>query len=277
MSPQSYEQRINRVTDFIYAHLDEDLDLDRLADVAAMSPWHWHRVYAGMRGETVAATVRRLRLQRAATELVMGDAPIEAVARRSGYDNVRSFTRIFADAYGMPPARYRKVGSHAVFRGDGERPAPEAYSMRIADLPPQLAVIEPHLGSYINVGQAFERLFSKLGSRGLVGPGTRMIGLYYDDPGSIDEEKLRSKAGAILSGNLPDDMPAETLRGGGYAVLRHKGPYSDLPKAYDWLFGTWLPQSGRDAADAPVIEEYLNNPREVVPAELLTEIFVPLL
>jgi AraC family transcriptional regulator len=61
---QSYEQRINRVTDFIYAHLDEELDLDRLADVAAMSRWHWHRVYAGMRGETVAATVRRLRLAR---------------------------------------------------------------------------------------------------------------------------------------------------------------------------------------------------------------------
>ena len=55
--------------------LDEELDLDRLADVAAMSRWHWHRVYAGMRGETVAATVRRLRLRvRGACGLLLLDA-----------------------------------------------------------------------------------------------------------------------------------------------------------------------------------------------------------
>ncbi len=71
---QSYEARINRVTAYIYEHLDEPLDLERLADVAAMSPWHWHRVYSAMRGETVAATVRRLRLMRAANELANGSA-----------------------------------------------------------------------------------------------------------------------------------------------------------------------------------------------------------
>ena len=54
----SYEARINRVTAYIYDHLDEPLDLERLADVAAMSPWHWHRVYFAMRGETAAAAVR---------------------------------------------------------------------------------------------------------------------------------------------------------------------------------------------------------------------------
>src|ERR1041384_2567747 len=106
MSLESYETRVNRVTAFIYDHLDETLDLDRLADVAAMSRWHWHRVYAAMRGETVAAAVRRLRLQRACSLLVNGKNSIEEVARRSGYDNVQSFTRIFAEAYGMPPARY---------------------------------------------------------------------------------------------------------------------------------------------------------------------------
>lgn len=108
MSLQSYETRINRVTAFIYEHLDQPLHLDRLADVAALSPWHWHRVYSAMRGETITDAVRRLRLMRAAADLANTDLSVEQVAKRTGYDNVQSFTRIFADAYGVPPATYRR-------------------------------------------------------------------------------------------------------------------------------------------------------------------------
>src|SRR5690348_15732152 len=97
MSLQSYETRVNRVTAFIYEHLDEALDLDRLADVAAMSRWHWHRVYSAMRGESVASAVRRLRLQRAAADLANGEDNVEEVARRYGYPNLQSFTRIFSE------------------------------------------------------------------------------------------------------------------------------------------------------------------------------------
>jgi AraC family transcriptional regulator len=67
-----------------------------------------------------------------------------------------------------------------------------------------------------------------------------------------------------------------TTPGGDYAVLRHKGPYADMRAAYVWMFGTWLPQSGREPADAPVLEEYLNNPRDTPPTELLTDFYLPL-
>lgn len=73
-----------------------------------------------------------------------------------------------------------------------------------------------------------------------------------------------------------DSSMSKAIAGGEHAVLRHKGPYSDLHVAYNWLYGTWLPQSGREVAAAPVFEEYLNNPRDTAPAELLTEICLPL-
>jgi len=60
------------------------------------------------------------------------------------------------------------------------------------------------------------------------------------------------------------------------AVLRHRGPYATMRSAYQWLYGHWLVQSGREAADAPVFEEYLNNPRDTAPADLLTDICLPL-
>jgi AraC family transcriptional regulator len=276
MSLQSYEVRVNRVTAFIYEHLDEALDLDRLADVAAMSRWHWHRVYAAMRGETIAAAVRRLRLQRAASHLVNSDDSVEEVARRSGYDNLQSFTRIFSEAYGMPPARYRKEGSHAAFNPARNGAPGSHYDIQIRHIPAMQLVTEPHTGSYMNVGMAFGQLFGRLGMAGLLTDKTRMIGIYLDDPGAVEEEKLQSLAGALIEGPIPDGFQTYTTEARDYAVLHYKGPYSDMRHAYNWMFGTWLPQSGREAAEAPVLEEYVNNPRDTPPAELLTDLYLPL-
>jgi AraC family transcriptional regulator len=271
----SYETRINRVTAYIYDHLDEPLDLARLADVAAVSPWHWHRVYSAMRGETVAAAVRRLRLMRAANELANSDASVEAIAKRSGYDNLQSFTRIFADAYGMPPARYRREGSHTVFNpAQNGAPTPH-YNVEIRHLPAMTIATEPHVGDYMNIGLAFDLLFGRLGSAGLLDQNTRMFGVYSDDPSAVPVDELRSVAAATLS-SAPPGLPVATTRAGDYAVLRHKGPYPDMLAEYNWMFGTWLPQSGRDIADAPVLEEYLNSPRDTAPSELLTVLYLPL-
>lgn len=96
---------VSRVTEYIYDHLDEDIDLEKLAAIACLSPYHWHRVYHAMNGETLAATVRRLRLHRAAGYLAHTSLPIAQVAEKSGYANVPSFTRAFSAAYGMPPAQ----------------------------------------------------------------------------------------------------------------------------------------------------------------------------
>jgi AraC family transcriptional regulator len=61
----SYAARLDRVAGYIYEHLDEDVRPEHLAEVACLSPYHWHRTYVGMRGETISATMRRLRLLRA--------------------------------------------------------------------------------------------------------------------------------------------------------------------------------------------------------------------
>lgn len=276
MSLQSYETRVNRVTAFIYDHLDEALDLDRLADVAAMSRWHWHRVYYAMRGETVVSAVRRLRLQRAAADLANGDDNVEAVAKRSGFDNLQSFTRIFSEAYGMPPARYRKEGSHTAFNAAQNGAPTPHYDLQIRHVPAMRLAVQPHTGSYMNIGMAFGELFGRLGMLGLLSGRTRMIGVYLSDPSSVEEDQLLSLAGALIEGPIPDGMQVHEVAARDHAVLRYKGPYGDMRGAYNWMFGTWLPQSGREAADAPVMEEYLNNPRDTPPTELLTDLYLPL-
>jgi AraC family transcriptional regulator len=94
----------------------------------------------------------------------------------------------------------------------------------------------------------------------------------------VPEKHLCSRAGLSLPEGLQAQPPLVPfmLGGGPCAVLRHRGPYATMRAAYQWLYGRWLVQSGLEAADLPVFEEYLNNPRNTAPADLLTDIFLPL-
>ena len=80
MRADQYQRQLDVVTDYIYAHLDEDLSLETLAHVSGFSRYHWHRIYRAVRGETAAQTVRRLRLERAAAMLTETSWPVERIA-----------------------------------------------------------------------------------------------------------------------------------------------------------------------------------------------------
>ncbi|MGD9476599.1 AraC family transcriptional regulator [Shinella sp. G-2] len=274
----AYEKRLLRVSAYIYEHLEEDLDLDRLSEIACLSAHHWHRVYRAVHNETLATTVRRLRLHRAAGDLVRSETAVRDIAARWGYPNLQSFTRAFAAFYGMPPARYRKEGSHRAFETHCEREFPRMFDVTVRTLPEQTLLGVPHSGSYMGIGKAFEALYGALFSRSIFQPDMRMVGVFLDDPDLVAEEKLRSFACVTASGDVPAEAPLvrRTLAGGDYAVLRHKGPYANMGSAYRWLYGTWLPASGRSIRDEVMFESYLNNPREVPPNELVTEICLPL-
>lgn len=274
----NYAKRLARVTAYIYEHLDEDIDLAVLADVAALSPWHWHRIYHALYGETVAVTVRRLRLQRAAADLANTTLSIEDIARRAHYEAVPSFNRAFRAAYGLPPAQYREQGGHARFAEHSLDGAAAMYPIEIVRLPALRLAAVGHLGSYMQIGQAFDRLFGTLATRGQIAPGMRSIGVYLDDPSAVAEECLRAQAGVVIDDGFAMTAPLQpvTVHAGTYAVLRHKGPYADMRAAYDWLFGEWLVRAGHEADDAPVFEAYLNNPRDTPPTELRTDIHLKL-
>ncbi len=273
----SYETRILRVLEYIHDNPAGDLSLDALADVAAMSRFHWHRVFRAITGETCAQAVRRIRLHRAASRLVQTDVPVAQVANDVGYPNLNSFARAFSDAYGTSPAAFRKAGlflpAHPHFK-TGNYPM---HPVETRTEPARRIVALKHRGNYAEIGRSFETFGALCESRKLwpqLGP---VIGLYLDSPDEVPEQDLRSYAGAEYRGDAaPDGMEDLSIPGGKTAVLRYKGPYSGIHAAYHSLFGNWLPDSGEEPADQPCYEIYLNDPRDTPPDELLTEICLPL-
>ncbi|MCT9000220.1 AraC family transcriptional regulator [Chelativorans intermedius] len=277
----SYGERIARVAGHIAANPVRDHDLDSLAALACFSPWHFHRIYRAMMGETVAQTVRRVRLHHAAGALVGGRRPIAEIALEAGYGSVEAFTRAFAAQYGETPAAYRARGlPHPPSSNPPAEPGrrTDMSSVTIKTLEPQTVAAIRHVGPYMEIGQAFDRLIALAAGHGLMGPDTRSFGIYYDDPSATPPEECRSDACLTVGKTdpLPEGLKRMEIAGGRYASLLHKGPYAELHKAYAWLYGVWLPESGEEPANQPVVEEYLNNPRALPPAEWLTEILLPL-
>src|SRR5213080_552501 len=103
----AYKERVLRTLVYIQNHLDEVITLDDLAAVAHFSPYHFHRIFRGMVGESVMEHVRRLRLERAAHRLKFGDQPVTRLAFDAGYETHEAFTRAFAAAFGQAPSQFR--------------------------------------------------------------------------------------------------------------------------------------------------------------------------
>jgi AraC family transcriptional regulator len=109
-----YETRVNRVMDHIQAHRAEALSLESLAAVAAFSPFHFHRIFKAMTGETVSEFVQRVRLESAAGALLSRPhSDILEVALDNGFSSASAFARAFKERFGMTASEWRAGG----FRG----------------------------------------------------------------------------------------------------------------------------------------------------------------
>jgi AraC family transcriptional regulator len=291
---QSYKERILRVLIHIQNHLDGAMSLEDLAGIAHFSPFHFHRVFRGMVGESVKEHIRRLRLERAAHRLKFSDLTVTRIAFEAGYEAHEAFTRAFASLFGMAPSLFREthrvlpfppVSSGIHFSPDSRladfqtlRAGGRELTVSIRPMPGVNIAFMRHVGPYDRVGETWSKLFAWAGPRGLLGPHTKVVGVVHDDPEVTPPERIRYDAGLIVNRNLQPEgeIGVQEIGGGEYAVAGHRGPYIGLGETYAKLCGQWLPAAGREPRSAPALEFYCNSPQNTSPQDLFTEIYIPL-
>jgi AraC family transcriptional regulator len=291
---QTYRERILKVLVYIQEHLDEATDLEELAAVACFSPYHSHRTFRGMVGESVKEHIRRLRLERAAYGLKRTNRPITRIALDAGYETHESFTRAFGTMFGRSPSEFRREhrevpapqtrsGVHYVADGTLENFKPVStggptMDVRIENVAPMRVAFIRHTGPYDQVGTTWGQLMAWAGQHGLSGPQSKMLGLCHDDPEVTPPDKIRYDACVVVGdGVQPEgEVGVQEIAGGEYAVTTHEGPYEKLGETYARLCGEWLSQSGRELRSAPGFEVYRNSPQQTPPEQLLTDIHMPL-
>jgi len=290
-----YVRVVQGVIEHVAQHLDEALALDALATRACLSPFHFHRVFRGMVGETPVELARRLRMERGAWQLANTPLSVTEIAFNAGFETHEAFTRAFRSCYGEPPSDFRRrgvrrtelaatCGVHFDQRGVVPPFVPRDSGGRTMDveikkMPEQRVAAVRHVGPYNQIGQAFGRLGEIAGPAGLfTNPNAAMIALYHDDPESTPADELRSDAGvAVASGvALPNELAEHRLPAGRYAKTVHVGSYEKLGDTWARFLGEWLPESGERLRDGPSYERYVNDPRTTPKERLITEIYVPI-
>ena len=94
--------RFSGLMDWVRERLGERLNVERLADRAAMSPRHFARAFAAETGLTPAKAVERLRVETT-------HEPIDRVAETSGFGDPERMRRAFLRAFGQPPQALRRA------------------------------------------------------------------------------------------------------------------------------------------------------------------------
>ena len=288
-----YRARINRVMDYMESRLDQPLTLDELAGVAAFSPFHFHRIFSAMTGETLYRFMQRIRLERAAMLLVSNPRkPITEIAMDCGFSGSATFARAFREAFGASASEWRaskskmgnmdrngsqtdgnvgKVFSSASMYFDT---VTRQFTWRIPmnDTPVMVVVKEfpertvayvRYTGPYKSDSALFERLFGKLcswaGPRSLIIPGeTLFFAIYHDNPDITDENKLRVSICLTVPTDtrVDGEIGAMTIPGGKYAVAHFELSPDQYMEAWNVVYGDWLPQSGYQPDDRPCFEMY---------------------
>jgi len=296
-----YELAVQRGVERVIADLDQALDLQALARVAALSTFHFHRIFRGMLGETPLELHRRLRMERAAWHLRHDDVPVTTIAFAAGYETHESFTRAFRTHYDCSPSEFRqskesrscvrpypielasRAGIHfraelsETFKIDFIR-GENVMNVEIKELKEQRVATVTHVGPYNRISEAFGRLHEIVQQENLFGPESKMLAIYEDDPETTPAAELRSFAGLVVSrdAKLPESLGEQRLPAGRYACTTHIGPYENLGDTWARFMGEWLPNSGQRMKDTASFEVYRNTPANAPKEKLETDLYIPL-
>ena len=281
---KSYVARFERVLDHIEHHLDEALDVDRLAGVAHFSRFHFQRQFADFVGVGVARYILLMRLKRASLQLAFRhESRIIEIALQAGFENPESFTRAFRSAFGQSPSQFRRAPDWPAWN--------ERYVFRIperkVDVQVDIVMVEPvriavleHRGPVPNLNATVARFIAWRKSTSLSPVDRcRTFGLAWDNPDTTPPEQFRFDICGEIESALPDNpqgLVEKLIPGGRCARVRHAGAHERLAESIYPLYRQWLPGSGEELRDFPLYFHYLNLLPDTPPGELLTDIYLPL-
>lgn len=274
-----YVERVNRAIDHIVRNLAQPLRLEEVSEAACFSPFHFHRIFKALLGETLNQFVKRQRLERAL--YLVSHAPkrsLTDVALDCGFSSSSDFSRSFKQRYGTAPSVFDLATFRNSRREEFERvmssqeggsrftslPAgqnPDGFEVQLRNLPARtvayIRVLDPYRAGVAQA--ACERLLAWAIERKLA--DGQWLGYMWDEPEIVALKDCRydvalvvddvEPAGEIGRFEFPPMRVAEVVLSGNIELET---------RAIDWLYNTWLPHSGFVPDDQPAFEAWIGRP-----------------
>ena len=277
---EDYQRRINLVVEHINNHLDEKLSLKKLSEVSNFSEYHFHRIFKAFLHEPLATYITRVRVETAAQLIRYSELPIETIAYNVGYEIASSLSKSFKLFYGISPTEYRTNKNLFIMKKPELNPELKLKAPKFIELESKQAIYIRLIGAYneLDFPKAYAKLWDYIKEQKLFSAGIEHFGIYYNDPKVTESDKLRSDVCLVIHkpAEPQGEIGVKEIPGGRYAVFTYQGPYSNLGVIYDTIFAEWLPSSGCELRDIPILEKYLNDPSKTEPEKLKTEIYIPI-
>jgi AraC family transcriptional regulator len=256
------------------------LNLQAVSKAAGFSPFHFHRVFKAFLGETLNQFVKRQRLERAL--FLMSHVPqrsLTDVALDCGFSSSSDFSRSFKQHYGLPPSVFHIETFRNTRREELDRvlssyqgsprittlPAgqnPDGFEVKLRDLSARtvayIRVLDPYREGVARA--ACKRLLDWAVERGLA--DGQWLGYMWDEPEIVALADCRYDVALVVNDDIyPEceigrfDFPPMRV-----AEVVLSGEIALEVRAIDWLYKTWLPQSGYVPDNQPAFEAWIGRP-----------------
>ncbi|MCF5854437.1 AraC family transcriptional regulator [Aeromonas veronii] len=275
-SALDYRKPVFKAMDYISHHLDDNPGLDEVAAAAAISTFHFHRIFKTMVGETIAGFTRRLRMERAARRLLASpQSDITTLALAAGFSSSQNFAKTFRLHFAMSPSEYRqqqggnwksKIGNDPLpfdtYDGLVMHPVTEHPGLlqgaSVRQMPARRVAYMRRLGPYgkETCEQAHRDLLELFASDEAMTPaGT--LSLYWDIPDITDETRCRTDVCIELGPEIPAwrQLTTQTIAAGPYAVCHFIARGDQLVACWETAF-RWVVGQGLNCDDRPCYEQY---------------------
>ena len=293
-----YKKRVCAAMNYISHNLDKELTLEEIAKEATFSPYHFHRIFKAVTGETITEFIKRLRLEKAACTLSMNNIiDITKVALDCNFSSSQNFAKAFRNHFGMSPSEFRRQNnktyipdsetslffnpnnaSNTIFNNALDFEKKLKMNVETRNLQESKIAYVRKVGKYCKetCEPAFQEITSWAIARGLNNT-EKFIAIYWDNPEITPPEKCRMDACITIPTDfeINNSMNVQVIASGTYAIFHYEIFDTEFQEAWCDSF-KWLIENEYECDDRIFYEQYNNNPSEHPEGKFIIDICIPL-
>ena len=271
-----YQNRINRVINYINKNLEKSLSLNDLADIAHFSSFHFHRIFVAVVEESINSYTNRTRIEKSARLLKFSKQSISDIAYECGFSSPSTFSRSFKQYFEVAPSSFRKTGNIENSKICKELHPMEEYLCNISleekqsKFPIAIKELPSRKVAYIRVVdsfkegtviKAFEDLIDWTKDKNLFSEA-QFFGMSLDDPMVTPQDKYRYEACVIVPSDYEssnqDEIQLLELPPCTYATTKVYGDIMQVATAISYMYNDWLISSNYEPEHQYGLEYFLD-------------------
>lgn len=286
MPKNHYEAFVNHISEYVQAHLDQEIVIDDLSEKIGISKFHLNRLFKATTGFQLGEFIKRRRLQHAYSLLSSGNCSVIDVSLAIGYESHSAFSRAFHKAFGCKPNEV-KLGAECLWKTPNTL---KNISKRDLSLQPDILELPTRKcwglygqgfknNSYKNVGDSlFDELGKRLQTIHYQDYFSAAVGVALESPWQGNQTTSRYFAG-VLDEVLPKSLGLDeySWSQGRWARFQYTGAYGLMWQMISRIYAGWVIPEGIRLKDDAIVQVYLNNPKNTPESELVTDLYFPLL